>query len=183
MAGPAERQIGQLQQRFMQSGEATLGQGVSMVQGFGPERMQSMFDVATRTNFMPALRQLQARASRTGQRGPVMGALEGDLASAFQRNISSVLAGHEMDRARTLIDVGGTQRAQGLELLGLQHELELAREQARQQRRQQLMGAFGSIAGSVAGSFLGPIGAQVGGAIGGRLTTKLFPGNNAERPQ
>jgi hypothetical protein len=176
MAGPAARA---LERSMIGSGGRTLEEGVQGVRNFDPEQflganaLQSMFDVSTVSNFMPQLRAMQARASSMGHRGPIAGALEGDLASAFQRNLMGTVAqfgsqraGLTMDRARTLGEFGGQERAQGLEMMAARHEREEARRRSRRGTVGSLLGAF---AGGAIGSFVPGLGTAVGASIGSRV--------------
>jgi len=169
--------------RLISTGNDTRAQGLAAVQRFDPneflgaEALQSVFDEATRTNFVPQLRGLQARNSRRGIRGPLAGALEGDLGSAFQRNLmarvaefGSQRAGLTLGRARSIADIGGEDRAQGLSLLGTELELKLAREQAKKEERSSRRRGIGALIGGGAGFLLGgPAGALIGSQVGGSV--------------
>jgi len=178
-----EQRAGQLSTQLVAQGGATRAAGTQAVAGFDPEQylgadaLQAMFESATATNFRPQLAGLQARNARRGIRGPLAGATEGDLASAFQRNLLGTTAQFgaqrgqmAFGRARELAEIGGMDRAQGISLLGTELELQLAREQAKKEEKQGKRRFFGSLIGG-AGGFLvgGPAGAVAGAQIGGSI--------------
>ncbi|MFW6206622.1 MAG: hypothetical protein ACOC5J_01680 [Gemmatimonadota bacterium] len=170
--------------RALRTGSRVQRQGIQAIEEFDPEQflgadaLSAMFDQATVTNLVPQLRSLQARNAQRNVRGPLAGALEGDLASAFRRDLLSQVAQAGGERARLglqrgtqLAEFGGAERAQGLSLLGTELELQLAREQARRERRSGIGGLIGTGLGALAGTFIpgvgNALGAQIGGAIGG----------------
>lgn len=166
--------------RSLARGREIQESGIQALERFDPEQflgadaLAAIFDEATATTFMPQLRGLQARNAARGIRGPLAGALEGDLASGFQRSLLARTAEFGGERARLafgrgreLAEIGGTERAQGLSLLGTELELALAREQAEKKRKSGVLGTIGRGLG-MAGGFLigGPAGAAVGGELG-----------------
>jgi len=72
------------------------------------DALQALFDQAG-VGFRGDLAALQARNARRGIRGPLSGALEGDLFSAFHRNLMSTAANFAGQRANLALS-----RAQGL---------------------------------------------------------------------
>ena len=183
-AGPTpEQRAGQLSTSLTSAGGATRAEGTQGVRDFNPEdylgadALSAIFERATATNFRPQMASLQARNARRGIRGPLAGATEGDLAGAFHRNLMGTVADFgaqrgqmAFGRARELAEIGGTDRAQGISLLGTELELQLAREQAKKEERQGKRRFFGSLIGGV-GGFLagGPPGAVAGASIGGSI--------------
>src|SRR5690554_6721826 len=73
-----------------------------------PEALQALFNQAG-VGFRGDLANLQARNARRGIRGPLSGALEGDLMSAFHRNLMGMAAQFAGQRANLALS-----RAQGL---------------------------------------------------------------------
>lgn len=182
----AERRASRARRRSLTRGGRIQSEGVAALRDFDPrdflgaDALQAVFDEATISNFLPQLRGLQARNARRGVRGPLAGALEGDLASGFQRNLlatagrfGSQAANLEVGRGQALAEIGGTERAQGLSLLGTELELELAREQARRARegrRKSALGTgIGGAIGAAAGSLIPGIGTGIGAAVGSSL--------------
>ena len=133
------------------------------------EALSSQFDEAVRTSFLPQMRQLQARNSARGIRGPVAGALEGDLTSSFHRNLMAQVG----RQAETRASIAGAERAQGISLLGTQMEMDLAREQMRREdssrRRRGIGSMIGAIGGGVVGSMVPGLGTAVGAQVGAGL--------------
>lgn len=179
----AEDRAATARSRSLERGGEIQDAGVAAIRDFDPmdflgaDALKSIFQRATITNFLPQLKSLQARNARRGVRGPLAGALEGDLAAGFQRNLLSTTAqfgsraaGLALGRGQSLAEVGGTERAQGLSLLGTELELELARERKDREERSNLFGTIGRGLG-MAGGFLigGPPGAAVGGEVGSGL--------------
>lgn len=167
---------------LMRSGGAVRSEGTAAIRGFDPsdylgaDALRAVFDEATRTNFLPQLRGLQARNARRGIRGKLAGATEGDLASAFQRNLLARTAefGAErgrmaFNRGRELAEIGGTDRAQGLSLLGTELELKMARDAEKARKRSGWGGLLGGALGGLAGSFIPGVGTGLGASIGSRL--------------
>ena len=178
-------QVGRLRTDLLETGGARRTEGLDAIRTFNPDdflgadALSSIIDQSTITNFLPQLRALQARNSRRGIRGPLAGAVEGDLASAFQRNIAAEagrLGGERarltFDRGREIAEIGGTDRAQGISLLGTELEIELAREQAKKEedarKRSGVFSLIGGVVGAGAGFFAGNplLGAQIGSTIG-----------------
>lgn len=103
---------------------------------------------------------------------------EGDLASAFERNIANATAGQAMNlyntRAGGAANLYGTDvyRSEGsrsrlLDILSGQRDYELAQENAKRKKKGGLFGALGGIVGGVGGFLLGgPEGAYAGARIG-----------------
>lgn len=173
-------------ERLLERGERTRTEGLEAIRTFnpadflGPDALASVFEQATRTSFTPRLRSLQATASRRGIRGPLSGAIEGDLAASFRRDLLAEVAraGGErarltLGRGRDLAEAGGFDRAQGLELAGTELELALAREQREREessrRRRAVGGVIGGIVGGTAGSFIPGLGTGLGASLGARL--------------
>lgn len=146
----SEERLSGLSDTLLSRGGRRFDEGFRAVRDISPERivneelspdaLRGIFDEAITTNLMPQLRQLQARNARRNIRGPLSGALEGDLMGSFGRSVaaeSGRLASTRAQirgdlgfrRARTLADLGGTERAQGLAGLSGLMDLRLAREQ------------------------------------------------------
>ena len=168
---------------MLQRGGAAVGSAMQGLQNFdsgqylGQDALSAMFDMATASNFMPQLRAMQGRASRMGHRGPIAGALEGDLASAFQRNLMGTTAQFgaqranlDMSRFQNLASIGGAERAQGLEMMA-------GRQERGEARRRSRLGFVGSIlgagAGGLIGSFVPGLGTAVGASVGARVGAGL----------
>ena len=183
-----EAQVGQTRRELIASGGATRREGLDAIRTFNPDdflgsdALEAIIGQSTVTNFLPQLRALQARNSRRGARGPVAGALEGDLAGAFHRNITaeagrlgSARASLALNRAGQIAEIGGTDRAQGISLLGTELELELAREQMRKEEAARKKKGKGSLIGGILGGAAGfafgnpLLGAQIGAGIGGSV--------------
>jgi len=181
-----EDRIAAIRNRDLLRGGVTLERGTQALERFDPgqflgaDALSSIFDQATRSNFLPQLRSLQARNAARGVRGPISGALEGDLASGFQRNLLAEVAraggqraSLDFSRAQQLAEIGGAQRAQGISLLGTELELGLARQLAEQQRKSRrkrgIAGLIGSVGGGLIGSAFGAggLGASIGSKLGG----------------
>ena len=186
VANQPENVLARIRGQDLARGEATLQQGEAAIAGFNPEdffgadALRAMFDQATTTNFLPQLRQLQGRAGRRGIRGPLAGALEGDLAAGFSRDLLAEVgrnrgqaAGFAFQRGQSLADIGGNRRAQGISALGTELELKLAREQATREekaaKRRGVGALLGGIAGGVLGSFVPGLGTAVGAGIGSKI--------------
>lgn len=169
MAGTAvqrvtpENEVARQRAKLLASGEQTYTQGVGAIRAFNPEdylgadALKSIFDEATVRNFLPQLRELQARNSRRGVRGPLAGATEGDLGAAFQRQLlgkvaefGSTRAQLALGRGQALTDAGGTERAQGISLLGTQLQMQLAREQMKRDTKNAWINAGGKALGAAA---------------------------------
>ncbi len=101
---------------------------------------------------------------------------EGDLYSAFQKNIANSAAGQAMNLYTTKeqgygniygtdVNVAEGGRNRYLDLLTGQRDYETAVANAKKKSG----GFLGGLLGTVAGSFLGPIGAAVGGKIGSKI--------------
>jgi hypothetical protein len=184
--GAIEERIAGVREEDLARGGAGLDIAQQRLAGFdpdrflGPEALSSVFEQATRTSFMPQLRGLQARSARRGIRGPLAGALEGDLTAGFQRNLlaevgrnRATAAGLSLRSIGELGGLAGTRRAQGISLLGTELELDLARKQAAaetaQKRRSGLGSLLGGVAGGIAGSIIPGLGTAVGAGIGSRI--------------
>jgi len=167
----------------LSAGGYTRGLGVGAMESFDPSKylgadaLKSMFDEATVTNFMPQLRALQARNASRGVRGPLAGALEGDLSSAFERNLLATTAQAggtaaqlAWQRAAGITGAGSEQYGQGISLLGTELNLKLAREQMKAEqdakKRAGIGAAAGAVAGGVAGSFIPGVGTALGAELG-----------------
>lgn len=133
------------------------------------ERPEAATDYLTKTvgaqtsaampGFLSELQNIREGAIRRGIGGGELGtSYEGDLASAFQRNVATQVAGKSYDAFQT-------SRDRYLDLLTGQRDYETAQANAKRKRG----GLFGKILGTVAGSFLGPFGAAIGGNIGDKL--------------
>ena len=94
--------------------DALRGEAAEAFRRFDPneflsaDALQALFDQAG-VGFRGDLATLQARNQRRGIRGPIAGALEGDLFSAFHRNLMSTAANFAGQRANLALS-----RAQGL---------------------------------------------------------------------
>ncbi|HKX10781.1 MAG TPA: hypothetical protein VJN67_21465 [Stellaceae bacterium] len=110
--------------------------------------------------FNQQLQSIRENAIRRGITGGDLGtSYEGDLASAFQRNIANSVSSHAYDAYQT-------SRNRYLDLLTGQRDYETAQENARRKR-----GSFlGNLLGTAAGAFGGPL----LGAAGKKLGEKLF---------
>jgi len=178
--------VGQQRSQLLASGGATRREGLDAIRTFDPEQflgadaLEAIIGQSTVTNFLPQLRGLQGRNARRGVRGPLAGALEGDLASSFHRNITAeagrlggARAGLALSRAGQIAEIGGTDRAQGISLLGTELELQLAREQMEKEEAANKRKGWGSLVGGIvggaAGSFIPGIGTGVGAGIGSRI--------------
>lgn len=114
---------------------------------------------AAMPQFLSELQGIREGAVRRGIGGGELGtSYEGDLASAFQRNVATQVAGKSYDAFQS-------SRDRYLDLLTGQRDYETAQANAKRKRG----GLFGKIIGGVAGSFLGPFGAAAGEKIGGNL--------------
>lgn len=179
-------QVAQTRAGLMASGEATRAEGLNAIRAFnadaylGADALRSIFDQATTTNFMPQLRQLQARNAAKGIRGPLTGAVEGDLASGFRRDLMGTVAQYgaqranlDISRAGQIAEIGALDRGQGISLLGTELELQLAEEQRRREERQRRRSGWGSLIGAGLGGVLGSVVPGVGTAIGAGLGARL----------
>lgn len=182
-AATPEQEASGIRRSLLAEGSATRQQGVDALRMFDPEEylgadaLQAIFEEAGATSFIPQLRNLQARNARRGVRGPLAGATEGDLASAFQRNLLATTARFgaqrgqmAFNRGSQLAEIGGFDRAQGISLLGTEMELQLAREEAKRQEKAGWRKFAGGLIGG-AGGFLigGPAGAAAGAQIGSSI--------------
>ena len=177
----------------MGEGRRLLGAGTAALEGFdpekyfGPQALQGMFEQATTTSFLPQLRQLQSRNASRGIRGPLAGALEGDLTSSFQRNLMAEVgrnrgqaASMAFGRGETLAGIGGTLQGQGISLLGTELELQLAREQMKRQEEMQKRRGWGMLLGGIAGTVLGPAGTAIGSQVGGWVENQFSGGGRMQ---
>ena len=176
----AEIEAERIRRGEIDAGGATQARGVAALESFnaedflGPQALQAQFEQSTRTSFLPQLRDLQGRAGRRGIRGPLAGALEGDLTSGFQRNLLAEVgrnrgqaAGFAFRRGEALTSAGGTQKAQGISLLGTELELQLARQQAQKEEKAAKRSGIGSLLGGIAGALGGFAIGGPGGAFAG----------------
>jgi len=133
---------------------------------------------------MPAFEQaLQGVRETAISRGVGLGELgtsyEGDLASAFERNIANAVSSQAMNLYNTRsagrselyqtdVDRAEGSRGRYLGLLTGERDYDIARENMRRQRRGGLFGGIGSLIGGVGGFLVGgPAGAAAGAQIGG----------------
>jgi len=133
---------------------------------------------------MPQLQgTLQSVRENAIRRGITTGDLgtsyEGDVLSAFQRNISNAAAGQAMNLYNTQAGgygrmyEGETAVAEGsrnryLDLLAGNRDYEIMVENMKRERRGGLFGGLGAVAGGVGGFLVGgPAGAYAGAKIGG----------------
>ena len=185
--GDPEAELARLRQLELERGGQLLEEGTEAIRGFdpedffGPEALRSQFEQATTTSFLPQLRGLQARSSRRGIRGPLAGALEGDLTTAFRRDLLAevgrsrgLAAEFTLRRGGAIADIGGTRRAQGISLLGTELEIRLAREQAKKEEDAAKRRGFGALLFTIAGCAIGGAkGGVEGAAIGCLIGSKI----------
>jgi len=117
-------------------------------------------------NALPSLRQgLQLTREDAIRRGVSTGDLgtsnEGDLVSAWQRNLSNAFAGQALNAYNT-----GQDRY--LDLLTGAMDRQTANSNAQKKSRSGLFGALGTGLGAIGGAFFGNpwLGAEIGGSIG-----------------
>lgn len=95
---------------------------------------------------------------------------EGDLESAFQKNIANATAGRALDVYNTEASMEQNSRNRYLDLLTGNRDYETAVANAKKKRKSGLFGALGSVVGGVGGFLVGgPAGAMAGSQIGGSL--------------
>jgi hypothetical protein len=113
-------------------------------------------------SFYQALQGVRESAVRRGiSTGDLGTSNEGDLASAFQRNIAG-----EVAQQSTNIYQGN--RNEYLDLLSGQRDADIAEKNAQRRRKAGLWGGIGSVVGGAAGLATGGVaGAQTGASIGG----------------
>lgn len=172
-AAKGEAQADESRNRFssiLEGGQAALEQSVS----------------AAMSAAMPEFRKaMQSTQETEVARGVGVGGLgtsyEGDLESAFQRNIAN--AAGQQATALHATDVSGASAMYGedssraaagegqyLDLLAGNRDYEQAKENAAKKRKAGLFGALGSIGGAAIGTFLLPgIGTGLGAELGGKL--------------
>lgn len=109
--------------------------------------------------FMGELQNVRENAVRRGiTGGDLSTSYEGDLASAFQKNIVNETGSRAYDAYQS-------SRNRLTDMLAGQRDYETAQANAKRKRG----GLFGKIIGTAAGAFLGPLGAAAGGALGDKL--------------
>jgi hypothetical protein len=133
-----------------------------------PEAAQSYLDQTIRSlsssampEFNARLQDVQENAIRRGASGGLGTSYEGDLASAFERNIANTAGQYAYSNYEG-------SRNRYLDLLTGQRDYDTYLAEQKRKRKGGLFGALGSIAGGVGGFFLGgPAGAAAGAQIGG----------------
>lgn len=116
-------------------------------------------------------RQMQGVQETEIARGVGLGELgtsyEGDLESAFQRNISNAAGAQALNLYNTKLGAASSAYESGenryLSLLSGNRDYETAMENQNRKRKSGLMGALGGLAGGLIG---GPFGAELGANIG-----------------
>ena len=137
--------------------------------------LQAAFSAAMPTYFknLQSLRESNvARGAGTGGLGTTT---EGDLTSAFQRNLANAAGSQAMNLYNTqtsalgsLLNSDNQQNSEYASMLGGERDYETEQANARKQRKGGLFGGIGSILGGVGGFLLGgPAGASLGSSIGG----------------
>lgn len=127
---------------------------------------------------MPGLNsQLQQQQESDIRRGISTGDLgtsyEGDLYSAFQRNLSNAVAGQSMNLYGT--QLGATEglynndTSNYLNMMYANRNYQTGQDNAKRQRNAGLWGTIGSGLGALAGSFGGPGGMAAGAGLGGSI--------------
>lgn len=146
--------------------------------------LQAAFSAAMPTYFknLQSLRESNvARGAGTGGLGTTT---EGDLTSAFQRNLANAAGSQAMNLYNTqtsalgsLLNSDNQQNSEYASMLGGERDYETEQANARKQRKGGLFGGIGSLLGGVA-SFLIPggqsgalagLGSSIGGALGGGI--------------
>jgi hypothetical protein len=115
-----------------------------------------------------ALQSTREGAIRRGITGGDLGtSYEGDILSAYQKNIA-----HET--GSRALDIYDSSRNRYLDLLSGQRDYETAEAERKRRKRGGLFGALGAVAGGIGGFFLGgPQGAYAGAKAGGSLGTAV----------
>jgi len=137
--------------------------------------LQAAFSAAMPTYFknLQSLRESNvARGAGTGGLGTTT---EGDLTSAFQRNLANAAGSQALGLYNTqtsalggLLNQDNQQNDEYASMLGGERDYETQQANARKQRKGGLFGGIGSILGGVGGFLLGgPAGASLGSSIGG----------------
>lgn len=191
--GPGEKLAGKLERRlvsrdleslqteFLGEGKRLIGEATEGIRDFDPEEFFSpealgaLFKEAG-FDFDRRLKRLQGTQARRGIRGPIAGAIEGDLASRFQDQLTAraaefagARANLSMGRLESLANIGGAARAQGLNVLRSRLAQSIAQANMDRERKAQLMGALFSIGGAAAGSLIPGVGTEIGAAAGASL--------------
>lgn len=167
--GSLERTAGKSRQQY----EGILGQG------------QEAYTTATRglveaslPSFYEGLQDVREGAVRRGMTTGDLGTTyEGNLASAFQKNISNAAAQNAMGLYNTRLgaygglygqDVGRADESRNryLDLLASARDFRQGQINAQRRRRSGLGGALGGLAGGLIG---GPLGASIGSSLGGAI--------------
>jgi len=95
---------------------------------------------------------------------------EGDLESAFQRNISNATSSKALDLYNTQTGLEERSRNRYLDILTGNRDYETAQANAKRKRKSGLFGAIGSVLGGIGGFALGgPMGAYAGSQVGGTV--------------
>lgn len=105
---------------------------------------------------------------------------EGDLASAFERNIANAVSSQAMNlygeqlQAReglydTDVSRAESSRNRTMDLLTGERDYETAQDNARRKRRSGFFGAIGTGLGALAGSFIPGVGTMLGAELGGQF--------------
>jgi len=137
--------------------------------------LQAAFSAAMPSYFknLQSLRESNvARGAGTGGLGTTT---EGDLTSAFQRNLANAAGSQALGLYNTqtsalggLLNQDNQQNDEYASMLGGERDYETQQANAAKQRKGGLFGGIGSILGGVGGFLLGgPAGASLGSSIGG----------------
>lgn len=169
-----------------QSGNAGSDRGALLNQVSGGQDALTRSIQSAMSSAMPGFfKNLQSLRESNVARGAGTGGLgtttEGDLMSAFQRNIANAAGSQAMNLYNTqgsllsgLLGQDNSQNAQYASMLGGQRDYETQQANAAKQRKSGLFGGIGSLLGGIGGSiFGGPAGGALGASIGGGLGSFL----------
>lgn len=142
--------------------------------------LAATFEQAAATTFEPRLAQLRGVQTRRGIRGPLAGALEGDLAASFRRDLLGTAAQFSGERARGISGLAGleTDVEQEGRRFGLaEREFGLAErrqqfveDEAARERRARRRAGIGRLLGTAAGAGIGFFAGGPAGALTGAKT-------------
>lgn len=116
-------------------------------------------------DFERRLQDVRENAIRRGVSNGLGTFYEGDLASAFERNMANATASRSYDLYES-------SRNRLLDLLSGQRDYEQAVANAKAKKKKGLFGSLGALAGGIGGFFLGgglpgaKVGAEIGGTVG-----------------
>lgn len=177
----AEPDIEQGRQRMQEKTAAGSRQQYLDVLGQGQEAYQTATRGLVESSLPSFYEGLQGVRENAVRRGMTTGDLgttyEGDLASAFQKNISNAAAQNAMGLYNTRLgaygglygqDVGRADESRNryLDLLASSRDFRQGQINAQRRRRSGLGGALGGLAGGLIG---GPLGASIGSSLGGAI--------------